>query len=418
MHKWIDRLRPAALLLLILCNTVSTLAQNSILRGLVTDESGAVVPGATVALTGPAGYQKEALTGGDGAYTFTGLTPGDYTVQASAPQLVLQQPRALAIRAGAQTLNLRLMVASTTQQIVVEENAGPAVSTDASSNASATVLRGDDLAALSDDPEDLQSDLEAMAGPSAGPGGGSIFIDGFSSGELPPKESIREIRINQNPFSPEFDKLGLGRIEIFTKPGSDKYHASLNYNFANQFWNTRNPYSATKAPLSLNEFENTISGPLNKRASFTLNANQNDVDNGSIVNAITLDPHTLLAAPLLNTFKTVQRRTRIEPRVDYQLNDNNTLTLQYGFIRGDIQGAGIGGFNLTSLGTHLHYLIDTAQFIETSVHGVTVNETRFQYYRNAFDSQADSTGPEIQVLGSFNAGGAPVGQNLDFWNNL
>ena len=418
MHKWIDRLRPAALLLLILCNTVSAVAQSSILRGVVTDESGAVVPGATVALTGPAGYQKEALTGGDGAYTFTGLTPGDYTVQASAPQLVLQQPRALAIRAGAQTLNLRLMVASTTQQIVVEENAGPAVSTDAASNATATVLRGDDLEALADDPEDLQSDLEAMAGPSAGPGGGSIFIDGFSSGELPPKESIREIRINQNPFSPEFDKLGLGRIEIFTKPGTDKYHASLNYNFANQFWNTRNPYSATKAPLSLNEFENTISGPLNKRASFTLNANQNDVDNGSIVNAITLDPHTLLAAPLLNTFKTVQRRTRIEPRVDYQLNDNNTLTLQYGFIRGDIQGAGIGGFNLTSLGTHLHYLIDTVQFIETSVHGSTVNETRFQYYRNRFQTQANSTGPEIQVLGSFNTGGAPVGQNLDFWNTL
>jgi hypothetical protein len=125
------------------------------------------------------------------------------------------------IRSGALTLNLRLAVASTTQQIVVEENAGPAVSTDAASNASATVLRGDDLAALSDDPEDLQADLEAMAGPSAGPGGGAIFIDGFSSGELPPKESIREIRINQNPFSPEFDKLGLGRIEILTKPGSD-----------------------------------------------------------------------------------------------------------------------------------------------------------------------------------------------------
>ncbi len=113
---------------------------------------------------------------------------------------------------------------------------------------------------LSDDPEDLQADLEAMAGPSAGPGGGSIFIDGFSSGEIPPKESIREVRINQNPFSPEFDKLGLGRIEILTKPGSDQYHASLNYNFANQFWNSRNPYSGPKAPLSLNEFENTLSG--------------------------------------------------------------------------------------------------------------------------------------------------------------
>ena len=114
---------------------------------------------------------------------------------------------------------------------------------------------------MSDNPEDLQSDLEALAGPAAGPGGGSIFIDGFSSGELPAKESIREIRINQNPFSPEFDKLGLGRIEIFTKPGTDKFHATIGYNFANQFWNSRNPYSGPKAPFSLHEFENSFSGP-------------------------------------------------------------------------------------------------------------------------------------------------------------
>ena len=409
--------RPSALILLILCTATALLAQNSVLRGVVTDESGAVVPGATVALAGPAGLEKTAVTGGDGAYSFSGLASGDYVVQASAPQLVLAQPRTLTIRGGALSLNLRLAVASTTQQIVVEENAGPAVSMEAASNASATVLRGDDLAALSDDPEDLQADLAAMAGPAAGPGGGSIFIDGFSTGELPPKESIREIRINQNPFSPEFDKLGLGRIEILTKPGSDQYHASLNYNFANQFWNSRNPYSAEKAPLALNEFENTITGPINKRTSFALDANQNDVDNGAIITAVTLDPKTLTATPLFSFFKTIQRRTRVEPRVDYQVNDNNTVTLRYGFIRGDIQGAGIGGFNLTSLGLHMHYDIQTAQFIETSVHGATVNETRFQLYHNASQLLGNSSEPQVQVLGSFNAGGSPVGRNLDNLTN-
>jgi len=410
--------KPPASLLISLCAATALLAQNSLLRGVVTDESGAVVPGTAVTLAGPAGLEKTTVTGGDGAFVFAGLAPGEYVVQASAPQLVLPQPRTLTLRAGAQTLNLRLSVASTTQQIVVEENAGPSVSTDASTNASATVLRGDDLAALSDNPEDLQADLEAMAGPSAGPGGGSIFIDGFSTGELPPKESIREIRINQNPFSPEFDKLGLGRIEILTKPGSDKYHASLNYNFANQFWNSRNPYSAEKAPLSLNEFENNISGPINKRTSFALDVNQNNVDNGSIVNAVTLDPRTLTATPLFSFFKTIQRRTRIEPRVDYQLNDNNTLTLRYSFIRGDIQGGGIGGFNLTSLGYHLHYVIQTAQVIETSVHGATVNETRFQFYRNAGQQQADTSGPQIQVLGSFNSGGSQYGGIHDTLTNF
>src|SRR5581483_2045200 len=117
------------------------------------------------------------------------------------------------------------------------------VSTEASSNASAVVLRGDDLQALSDDPEDLATDLQALAGPSAGPNGGSIFIDGFSGGELPSKEAIREVRVNQNPFSPEYDKLGFGRIDVFIKPGADHLRGTLDYNFADDVWNSRNPYS-------------------------------------------------------------------------------------------------------------------------------------------------------------------------------
>jgi len=413
LHRGIDSVKAALLLVLVLCGASSSFAQNSILRGVVTDESGAVVPNATVTLSGPGGAERTATTGGDGVYVFAGLTTGDHSVQASAPQLTLAQARALTIRPGTQTLNLRLTVASTVQQIVVEENAGPAVSTDAASNATATVLTGDDLNSLSDDPEDLQADLQALAGPSAGPGGGAIFIDGFSSGELPPKESIREIRINQNPFSPEFDHLGLGRIEILTKPGSDKYHGSLNYNFANQFWNSRNPYSDQKAPLLLNEFENSLTGPINRRTSFALNLSQNNVDNGSIVNAVTLDPTTLTATPLLNVFKTIQRRTRVEPRIDYQVNENNTITGRYGFIDGDIKGAGIGGFNLISSGYDAHFVIQTAQFIETSVHGATVNETRFQLYHNFLEMQADSAGPSVQVLGSFTAGGSPLGHSFD-----
>ena len=105
-------------------------------------------------------------------------------------------------------------------------------SVSAASNASALVLRGSDLQALADNPEDLATDLQALAGPSAGPSGGSIYIDGFTGGQLPSKEAIREIRINQNPFSPEYDKLGYGRIEILTKPGTDHYRGTIDYNFA------------------------------------------------------------------------------------------------------------------------------------------------------------------------------------------
>ena len=94
-------------------------------------------------------------------------------------------------------------------------------------NAGAIVMTGKDLESLSDDPDELQSELQALAGPSAGPNGGQIYIDGFTAGQLPPKASIREIRINQNPFSAEYDKLGYGRIEVLTKPGTDQFHGQL-----------------------------------------------------------------------------------------------------------------------------------------------------------------------------------------------
>ncbi len=405
-------------LIVVLFLASAAFAQTATLRGQVTDESGAVIPSAKVTLTAPDGLVKTAIADGQGSYSFSGLTPGGYSVSGSAPQLAAPQPAKVSLRPGVQTLNLQLKIVSPTQQVTVQDNPGATVSTDAANNASALVLRGDDLQALSDDPEDLLTDLQALAGPSAGPSGGSIFIDGFSGGELPAKESIREVRINQNPFSPEYDKLGLGRIEIFTKPGADRYRATVDYNFANDVWNSRNPYSAQKAPLLLNEFEGNGGGPVNRRASFTLDAQRNMVDNGAIINAVTLDPQTFGISPFISVFKIPQRFTRATPRADYQLSDKNTLTFRYSATHSNIAGAGIGGFDKISRGYDYQYTNQTAQITETAVVGATINETRFQYYRSASQRIASSLSPEIQVLGSFNDGGSQVGRSFDTQNSF
>ena len=394
----------------------SVFAQTATLRGQVADDSGALVPGAKVTLTGPNGLVKIATSDNNGSYVFAGLATGDYQVVGSAPDLTMLQPVAISLNAGVQTLNLQLKLVGTAEHVTVQENAGPAVSTDTASNASAVVLRGDDLQALSDDPDDLAADLQALAGPAAGPSGGAMFVDGFSGGEIPPKESIREIRVNQNPFSPEYDKLGLGRIEIFTKPGADRYRGTFDYNFADDFWNSRNPFSAVKAPLLLNELEGNAGGPLGKRASFIVEWQRNSVDNGSIVNAVTLDPHTLAVNPFFSAYRVPQRFTRISPRIDYQLNDNNTLTLRYTFTHVDINGTGIGSFDLASRGYDYNYTNQTVQVTETSVHGSTINETRFQYFRSAQQRLAFDQAPEISVLGSFNDGGSLQGRSFDNQN--
>jgi hypothetical protein len=303
------------------------------------------------------------------------------------------------------------------EKVTVSEDAAPAVSTDSANNASALILRGDDLDALPDDPDDLAADLAALAGPSAGPNGGSMFVDGFSGGQLPSKESIREIRINQNPFSAEYDKLGYGKIEIFTKPGSDKYRGTAQWNFANDFWNTRNPYSPEKAYFLLNEFEGNAGGPLTKRSSFTVDAQENLVDNGSIVNAVTVDPRTFAIQPFSTVLVTPGRYNNVSPRVDYQIGENQTFTFRYGFTHSDVRDNGIGAFDLTSRGYHSQFTNQTVQAADTVAMGAAVNETRFQFYRSAMQSIANSDGPTIQVLQSFNDGGANVGRSFDTQNS-
>jgi hypothetical protein len=393
-------------------------AQTAILRGQVTDESGAVIPAAKITLSGPGGLSRFTVADNDGTYSFAGLPPGAYTVLASAPELTLREPANVSLSSGAQILNLMLNVVAEKQQVTVQENIGPTISTDAANNASAIVLRGADLDALSDDPDDLAADLQALAGPAAGPNGGSIFIDGFSGGDLPPKEAIREIRINSNPFSPEYDKLGYGRIEIFTKPGSDKFRGSVGYNFANDFWNSRNAYAAQKAPLHLDELSGTLSGPINKRASFNLSLMREMNDNGNVINGVTLDPETLVVSRFTGSLLSTLRRTRITPRVDYQLNANNTLTVRYAYDRDDVHNAGVGSFNLPSEGYRNDTRSQTVQLTETAVLSAsTINEIRFQYFRPNTLSQANTLDPAIQVLGAFNGGGNPIGRSTDTQNN-
>ena len=389
------------------------------LRGQVTDQSGAVVGGITVTLIDAGEATREATTDSQGRYIFRDMPAGAYLLRVRVKGFAdVEKPGIVIVRGQPQIVDIQLNVVMEHQEVTVKEEDTPSVSVGSANNASAVTLRGDDLQALSDDPTDLQADLQALAGPSAGPNGGAIFVNGFSGGNLPAKESIREIRINQNPFSPEYDTLGYGRIEIFTKPGTEKYHGTMDYNLGKDFWNSRNPYAAEKAPFTLNEFEGNFGGPLGKRASFAVEYQRNMVDNGSITNGFVLDPVTLAAEPFSSILITPQRFTRLNPRVDYQLNQNNTLTVAYDFTRSDIRDAGIGGFNLPPLGYHVTYTDQTVQVTETAVLGRNINETRFQYFRTAMRTVPNTFSDEVQVLGSFNGGGAANGVSFDTFNTF
>jgi hypothetical protein len=382
------------------------------LRGVITDESGALVPGATITATDALGAAKAVPSGADGNYTFTGLAAGQYTIQAAAPGLTQAQAAIVIVNGGVTTVNISMRVAEAKQEITVQESGGPQVSTDPSQNADALVMRGDDLQAISDDPDDMQADLEALAGPAAGPNGGQIYVDGFTSGDspLPSKDAIREVRVNQNPFSPEFDTIGYGRIEILTKPGSDKLRGTVFFNDGEDALNSRNPYASEKAPFSLKDYGGSLGGPLGKKASLFFDVEQRNVDNGAVINAITLNPSTLAIGPYTQVARNPYNRLHLTPRLDYQLNPKNTLIVRYTLTRNAIDDSGIGNFNLPSQAYNSLLTEHAFEVTETAVLSATViNETHFQFRHQNYSQNANETGPAIVVANSFVDGGSQNG---------
>src|SRR4051812_21638193 len=234
--------------------------QNGSIAGQVVDSLGAVVVGATVTAVSADAKEKSATSDQRGQYVITGLAPGNYTIRVTASNFAPFETPDVAITAGKKAeFTATLTVAGVAENVQVSGDEG--VSTDPSANAGATVLKEKDLDALPDDPDELEAALQALAGPSAGPNGGQIYIDGFTGGQLPPKDAIREVRINQNPFSAEFDRLGFGRIEILTKPGSDKWRGTGFFNFNDESLNSRNPFVPNRAPSQLRFFGANVSGP-------------------------------------------------------------------------------------------------------------------------------------------------------------
>jgi hypothetical protein len=388
--------------------------QSGTIQGTVTDETGAIIPATNVRIVGSDGTGKTAQTNESGRYSFAGLKPGKYTVNVAMPGFANSEKTVDVAPGAIVTADVPMRVAMETQKIEVQGDNPAQVSTDPTANAGAIVLRGEDLEALSDDPDELASDLQALAGPAAGPNGGQIFIDGFSGAQLPPKESIREIRINQNPFSAEFDRLGFGRIEIFTKPGSDRYHGQALFSISNGIFNSRNPFATNKPDFQSKLYDVNVGGPLNKRASFFVSADRRAVDDNSIVNATILDP-SFNITQFQQAFLTPNTRTSVSPRIDYAINANNTLVGRYSFRQLSATDSGIGDFTLLSRGITTDSTSHTLQLTETAVLSAkAINETRLQYINQSGSQVGDNTIPSINVLGAFNGGGAQVGNN---WTN-
>ena len=388
-------------------------AGTATIHGHIADQTGALIPGAQIMLTTESGKVISKTTAdAAGLYTIPGLSPGSYILKAEFNGFAPFQSQPITVEAGQVKRIDIAMAIQVEQQSVVVTDETPTVSVEAGANANTVILKDKDLDALSDDPDELSNELQALAGPSAGPNGGQIYIDGFTGGQLPPKSAIREIRINQNPFSAEFDRLGYGRIEILTKPGTDKLHGQVFMMGNDSATNTGSPFLSSVPPYYRLQYNGTVSGALSKTSSFFLSVEQRDNHDQAVYNyyPAILDSntgsYTISPTRVSGALSNPHNHINISPRLDFQLGSKNTVTLRYQWFynseSGDIGSTELPSQSMNSSSTEHSFQLSDSQIINDHM----VNETRLEYRRAIESVTPVSTAPTLIVSGDFTGGGA------------
>ncbi len=392
-------------------------ASTATVTGVVTDPSGALVPTATVTLH-PVGSKRSAQD----AVTHTD-TFGRFTVRGepgTQSQLVVTAPgfatftslpfRSIADRprTPAHTMDVSLKIAEQALQIDVDDT--NTMDTDPNNNGDAITLKGRAIDTLPLNPSELLLELQAMSGGDSP----ALFVDGFSNGQLPPRDTIREIRINQNPYSSQNDtNPGDGRIEIFTRPGTGAYHGILYIRADDSSLNTSNPFVPNQPPYYSYNYSGNLSGPINNRSSFSLAAGRQIFETNSLVDAQKLDTNNNVV-PFTQAVGTPTTGSYLNARYDRAIGKKSTLIARYTLSQTEQTNGGIGGLSLATQGFYNHNTIQTLQLSNSQILSPKiVNDTRFQYSRSRVRQAPTDNDPTINVSGSFIGGGNNSGEYND-----
>ncbi|HEX5081471.1 MAG TPA: carboxypeptidase regulatory-like domain-containing protein [Blastocatellia bacterium] len=406
--------------LLFILGVNSTLAQQagSSLLGQVKDQSGAIVVNATVTLKDAAGREWKTVTGREGRYVFEGLSAGDYRLKVSAKGFGDHEISEIKLKNAQRKTVDALLHVVVREEVVVKEKGNLSAAPD--NNANAIVLKGKDLNILPDDPNDLASVLREFAGAAAGPDGVEITVEGLSGmRRLPRRQQISEIRINQNPFTAEYDRIGFGRVDITLRPTTEEFHGEAEFYFTDESLNSRNPFASNRAPYQVRNIFGALSGPLiSKRASFYAAVAREAFDTNSIVNATVLDDE-LQVTPFNRAILVPSRQLFSDFRVDLKANENNNLTFDYQYLPGRTESDGIGNFSLPSRGYDSRDVTHIYRVLTTSVLGPNlINQSRFQHIWNRVRLSNDNTMPTIDVLQAFTGGGPFINNDRTTTNRI
>ena len=381
-------------------------SEDGTVTGVVSDPSGARVARASVQLC----PEQNGCNGADTLLTdaygrFSARVPaGSYNVVVDSAGFVpAEQDGVQVSSARTADLVLKLKIAVAPESVVVDP--GSSQETGAGDNQSAMILDAARLAELSDDEATFQRQLQIFAG--ADPSHpAQVLVDGFTNGRIPPKNSIQQVRINQNPFSAQYAGYGMNRVEISTKPGGESLHGSLEGQGYDGSLNAENPYAGSEPPYYEYRVDGDLSGTLDQHTSFFVSAFLHDMENDAAVQAI--NPAGF--GPLAEAVRAPDRTHDLSGRIDRQMRARNTLTFRYEWNDEKIANNGVGLLVLPSEGYDSSTAVQTLQVSDAQiVSAKVVSESRFEYVRSRVLQNALNNSPTLIVEGSFNGGGSSVG---------
>src|SRR5262245_39900787 len=367
-------------------------------RGQVLDQAGAAVKGAKVTLSRDAKELRAAITDGEGRFVFNGVAAGSYSLSVKAAGFALYQDETPVGEADAESLKIALNVASVEGDVAVNgERAG--LSLDASANRNAIVLRGDVIRRLPRDEQRLRQLLERMAGSFGGRL--NISVNGLSDASLPPTATIKEIRINSDPFSAAYHEPGSARVEIETKGGEDLIQGSLYYGYRNSALDARNTFAPIKPPLEHNDVGGWYSSRLFGPRSFIFGLVERRRQEETIPIKATLpDGAFNVNAP------TPSKNTAVNLRADFLPSDRYTFNFFFDHGKDRRRGAELTVIDLPERSSDTRSSEQSLQGGWRAIFSPNlINEAQLRLTRERSNNVTDNAEAAVEVGGSFNSGG-------------
>ena len=265
--------------------------------GTVTDQTQAVVTGATVVLSSSVGFKQETTTDDKGVYSFTSLDAGTYNLLITAPNFAAKLLEYIALTPGLQlTVDVPLEPAGTRTEMNVESGNLGRVETETSS-VSGTITQKEvvsiglngrnftQLIALAPGVSNQTGQDEAKVGVVGSVkysvNGGRVEyntfevdgsdvlntgLNGASSTLMvyPSLDAIQEVKVLTSNYGAQFGRTASGTVQVTTKSGTEDLHGNLYEFIRNEAFNARNYFDPPgRAPLyRRQDFGGTIGGPL------------------------------------------------------------------------------------------------------------------------------------------------------------